>query len=808
MLISFNWLKEFIKIPAKIKATDLALALTKHTVEVERVIDQAQSFQGVVVGKVLEAKPHPNASRLKLLKVDVKTETLGIVCGAPNVAAGQMVPVALIGTVLPNGQEIKEVEIRGLKSQGMVCSEDELGLGGDKGGIMVLASSVKIGSSFAKYLKAEDFILEIDNKSLSNRPDLLSHYGLARELSVIFDFTLKDYDDFLSKSTFPAATRRDPEIKIVDSSSCSRYQALKIDNIKIEESPAWLKERLVAVGQRPINNVVDLSNYVMLETGQPLHVFDGDKVKSISVRSAKQGETMVTLDGQERVLTPEDLIIASDQGPLALAGIMGGEKSGVSLDTKNILIEAANFKAAAIRRSSQKFNLRSESSLRFEKSLDPALTEVALKRFLFLLQTISSDLKITSPILDYGDFKSSQLMIELDFSWLANKLGVDIPKSKVLKILERLGFSIENKKDDLIKLIVPSWRASKDVRYKEDVAEEVLRFYGYDDVPSQMPFENMNLPDLNKPRLLAREVKNFLAWKHSLVEVYNYSFLGEDQLSRLKIDFSKHLRLANPLSELYTLLRRNLAPGLIFNVKNNQAKAQNLGFFEIGSVFSDLPGDIDKGPQGETLPYQEQRLGLILAQEKNGSLELGKGILVDLIKHLFVYQKELKFLPADELPAWADANVSAKIILSGHEIGIIAELSREVCKNINLKKRAVVAELNFNLLAELATGSVDVRWQEAPKYPPVLRDLAVVVSDETLYNDLREEMINFNSLISSVELFDLYSGDKLPAGFKSLAFHVNFQAPDRTLTTAEADQIEKDLLNHLDKKFSAKLRNF
>ena len=401
MYISLNWLKDFVKIPTKIKPEEIAAGLTSHTVEVEGLVKQEEQYKQVVVGQVLEVNKHPNADRLRVTLVDVKKKKLTIVCGAPNVAVGQFVPVALVGANLPNGLEIKESEIRGVKSEGMICAEDELGLGKNHEGIIVLKENAKLGQLFADYLKANDIILEVDNKSLSNRPDLLSHYGLARELSAIFDSPLKPYEKFFNtKFTFLSAKENKLEIKVEDKKLCPRYTAVQIDNIKVLESPAWLKERLIAVGQRPINNIVDLTNYVMWECGQPLHAFDAAQVRKIVVRRATKGEVIETLDEKERILIESDLLITDGKKPLALAGIMGGRNSEINLATASLVLESANFLATSIRQTAQRLGLRTEASLRFEKSLDPNLTPLAVKRFLALLKETCPDLKIASALVD------------------------------------------------------------------------------------------------------------------------------------------------------------------------------------------------------------------------------------------------------------------------------------------------------------------------------------------------------------------------------------------------------------------------
>lgn len=808
MYISLNWLKDFVKIPAKIKPVSLAEELTNHTVEVEGLVNQADKFNKVIVGRVLEVNKHPNADRLRLVVVDVKKEKLNIICGAPNVAPGQLVPVALVGAVLPNGLEIKATEIRGLKSRGMICAEDELGLGGNHESILVLKESAKIGQPFAQYLKANDVVLEIDNKSLSNRPDLLNHYGLARELSAIFDLPLKSYDKFLNnKWEFLSAKENKLEVKVEDYELCPRYMAVRIDNLQVKESPDWLKERLIAVGQRPINNIVDLTNYVMLDCGQPLHAFDVAKVKKIVVRRAGKNETLETLDEKERVLNEDDLVITDGKKVIAIAGVMGGLNSEIGMATTAIILESANFAAASVRKTSQKLGLRTESSVRFEKSLDPNLTEAAVFRFLTLLKEICPEMKIGSVLIDVKQAAAKTLSIDLDLDWLAAKIGQEIPREVVVNSLKKLGFKIENERDEILKIIVPSWRATKDVTAKEDLAEEVLRLYGYDNIPSQLPVLTLSLPEVNEERRLEREIKNILSLKHTLNEAYNYSFVGEDQLKKLNIDFSNHLRLINPLSEAQALLRQSLTPGLIGNIKTNQSKSDNFGFFEIGSVFFNAPGSLKKDQSADgVLPYQEKRLGLALAGDDDNLFCRLKGIVNSLLQTLINYEVEAEFSFLNNVPGWADKRSVAKIIILGQEIGLVALINQEI--SINLKKRAALAELNFNALVNLVLSLPPFRFREAPKYPPVRRDLAFVVEEKILYNDLRDEMLKFNPLIRSVELFDVYSGDRLAGGQKSLAWHLNYQSDERTLTAVEVDKIQNELVARLAEKFEAKLRDF
>jgi phenylalanyl-tRNA synthetase beta chain len=810
MYISYHWLKDYLKLPAKLSPEEIASQLTNHTVEVEGVSRQAEQFAKVVVGQVLSVDKHPNADRLRLVVVDVKKKRLNIVCGAPNLAVGQLVPVALVGAVLPNGLEIKESLIRGEKSSGMICAEDELGLGKNHDGILVLSANAKVGEELAKYLKADDVVFEVDNKSLSNRPDLLCHYGLARELAAIFDVAFKPLDKVMGKVDLLGDQKKTWDVKVEDTELCPRYSGIKLTNLVVKESPDWLKQRLIAIGQRPINNIVDLTNYVMFDVGQPLHAFDAAQIDKLVVRRANKQEMVETLDNKERFLDDNDLVISDRSGILAIAGLMGGASSEVSATTTEIILEAANFKAAAIRKTGQKLNLRTEASSRFEKSLDPSLTELAIKRFISLLKDVCPEFKISGGLVDINNVPAKVVEIALDLNWLSAKIGQEMPREQVISIFDKLGFKVQDRKAEILQITVPSWRATKDINIKEDLVEEVLRLYGYDNVESKMPIEVLTIPEINQERLLERKVKNILALKYALSEVYNYSFLGEDQLKKAQIDFFNYLRLANPLSEVQSLLRQSLVSGLINNIKLNQARGTDLGFFEIGQVFFSSPGHLQKDHGGEAvLPHQEKHLGLAMSGDQSSALfSQIKGVISGFLKNISNYESEITFSVLDNKPGWADSRVTAKIIFLQQEIGQVAIVDQTVAANFNLKKSIALAEINFSLLANLIAQLPPFSFQEMARYPVLTRDIAFVVEDKIMYNDLRQALINFHPLLKKVELFDVYIGNHLPEGQKSLAFHLYYQSEERTLTATEVDKIQQELVIYLDQNFGAKLRDF
>lgn len=805
MLLSLNWLKDFLVIPKGLKPEDVAQRLTMHTVEVEKIEKQSARFDNVVVGKVLEVVRHPNADRLNLTKVDVGgKEPLAIVCGAPNVAAGQLVAVAMVGCELPSGMKIEEREVRGEKSCGMICAADELGLGEDHAGIMVLDRKAKVGQPFAEYLGLEDVIFEVDNKSITNRPDLWGHLGMAREMAVFLDSkTTKEFKR-VWENRLPEGKGEKLDVKVDDEKLCPRYMAVKISGVSVKDSPKEIKERLVAAGMRPINNIVDATNYVMLELGQPLHAFDAETTKKIIVRRAKAGEAIKTLDGQERKLEDAMLVIADKDRAVAIAGVMGGENSEINSETTSIILEAANFDASSIRKTSTKLSLRSEASVRFEKALDPNLPEVALPRFLEILLKTCPEAAVASQICDIKNFSDKNIVLDLDLNWVTKRLGQDLGKKQVVKILEALGFGVESSGAHFLKVSVPSFRATKDIKIKEDVLEEIIRIFGYDNIRYEAPLIPMSAPLPNRERLFERQVKSLLALGCALTEVQNYSFLNEDKMSKLKMTTSGLIKLANPISNLHTYLRADMFPNMLDNVRSNQAKYEAISIFEIGSVFSDSVGDIKKNNQdGECLPHQEKHLAILEAgASARASFDKVKGVLGYLMDSIAL---PLRFEPLEgQAPEWAKKGAYVQIFSGSEQLGFAGL----VIPAGGLKKEVAILEISFTKLFSLFDRLPGKAYAKPNKYPALVRDLAFVVDAKILYNDIKDEIGAFDPLIARVELFDVYEGSNLPKGMKSLAFHIDYESPDRTLEAVEVEAVQKRLIEHLEKKFEAKIRNF
>lgn len=817
MLLSLNWLKDFVKIPSNLTADELGLRLTCHTVEVESVREEAEKFNKIVIGKIIKIKKHQSADRLQLVEVDIgpskssKQTKLEIVCGASNISVGQFVPVALVGAILPNGIEIKQVVVRGEKSDGMLCAADELGLGDDHSGIMILEKA-KIGQNLADYLKLSDVIFEVDNKSITHRPDLWSHYGMAREIAAFLGVKLKKYE-VNTRNLLTSITDKEIKVGVEDFALCPRYMAIVIEGIKIATSPKWMQERLTAVGMRSINNIVDITNYVMMEIGQPLHAFDRNLVDQIIVRRAKKGEKIKTLDGQNRELDNNMLVIADSRKPVAIAGVMGGGVSEISDQTKTIIIESANFDFVSIRKTSQKLGLRTESSIRYEKALDPNLCELGIAKAVELIKKFCPKAKVSSQLSDTyqegSKFKLTREPISLDLKWLNKIIGQEIDERRVKEILTTLGFSykdIDFSGSKTLSIEVPSWRATRDINIKEDLVEEIVRIYDFNNLKLAMPMVEIKTPLVNQEKLLERKIKNILAFGAALDETYNYSFVAQADIEKIGLDPSSALKIANPLSDNQTMLRQSLAIKLFDNIKTNQARFNEFALFEIGNIFINSPGEINKDKEGkETLPYQEKHLAIVFVGDHKSDVFLkAKSIINYLLNSL---NFKVIFNKTEVKISWADSKAIAGIYIRNKIIGTVAKLSKKTARQLNVKKDVALAEISLKQLFSLIKVQAEKKYHGLERYPSVMRDLAFLVNEKVLYNDIKDEIINFDPIIKQVDLFDVYQAGKFGPGRKNLAFHIIYQT-DKTLTSLEVDKVEWGLVKRLKEKFGAQVRDF
>lgn len=812
MLISLNWLKKFVDIPKGFSPEDLASKLTMTTVEVEGVQKTGALLDNVVVAKVLAVKNHPNADKLKIATVDTGKDKLEIVCGGVNLKEGMLVALAKIGaSVRWHGEaevtELKPAKIRGVESASMICASEELGIDqiircGPEEIADLSELKVEVGMPLAEALKLDDAILEVDHKSMTHRPDLWGHYGLARDLAAILKIKIADYET----KPIKAGRKVKLEVEIKDKDKCRRYMGVVVDNVKVGPSPEWLSRQLEAVGVRSINNIVDITNYIMLELGQPMHAFDWREVKGgkIIVETAKKGEKFTTLDGQERKLDEEMLLIKDTKRAVALAGVMGGQNSEIKDDTSTILFESANFKSSNVRQTSMKLGLRSESSARFEKSLDPLLAEMAIKKAVELTLEFCPEAKVASKVVDENFYDFKELEIELDLAWLNRQLGTEIAEEEVIGILERLQFAVKEKKG-ILTVGVPSWRATKDITLPEDLAEEVARLYGYDNIQPAMPLVSLSVPEINQERQTERRIKNILTGSLAFSESCNYSFVDKSKVGYFGFTPAEHIALKNYLSEEQSLLRTSLIPGLTNNVVDNLRFYDSFQIFEIGRVFLKKPGEDLKGVGSEDkLPWQHKALsGVIVKKGDSEPFYLVKSAIESLLEQLgvaYYFQK-----PDYALPAWIEKTRVLEVMIKGKPVGSIGELSGRTRASFGLEPAVGYFELDFTELAAMVEDNK--KYQELPKYPAVLRDLSILVGAGTKWEDIKKAVKKTGGdLIQNIELFDVYSGGKIEAGKRSLAFHLEFRSPERTLSAEEVENLTKAIVRELESKFGAAVR--
>ncbi|KKT70211.1 MAG: Phenylalanine-tRNA ligase beta subunit [Candidatus Uhrbacteria bacterium GW2011_GWE2_45_35] len=817
MLLSKNWLKDFVDFPDGLSDQDLAEHISDCTVEVEHIDSQAAPLEKIVVGKILKIEAHPNADKLRVCSVDVgiqNFEPVQIVCGGSNLSDNMKVAVATVGAKVKwHGEgepvEIQPTKLRGVESFGMICSANEIGLAtGQEGEREIVDLSyleVEPGTSLAAALGLNDTIIDVDNKSLTNRPDLFSHHGMGREIAALLNVKFKELEPAVIKE----GKGYDLDIKVIDPDLCPRYLGVVIDGVKIEPSPEWLQKRLLAVGMRPINNIVDITNYVMLEVGQSLHAFDVNKLENASgtekqieviIKRATDGEKFTTLDGEEHELDGNDLMICDGRKSITLAGIMGGQNSEIDDNTTAVFLESANFNPSGIRKTSQKLGLRSEASLRYEKSLDPNFAEAAICRTVELFLEIVPGTKVVSELVDISNFELPQGPIVLSLDYLNQKLGLEIPEKDAVGILERLGFEIKKKAREL-SVTIPTWRATKDISIAEDLIEEIARVYGYRRIPCDLPELNIAPPEQDPVRSLERQVRHLMAGRFKATETYNYSFVSPVTLTRLQEDLSQYIELANPISKERPYLRRCLAPNLLENVEKNQRFVDTVSLFEIGCRY--IPEDAGEvmGEGDGVLPLQDHYLGIAYSAK-------GEAVPFKEVKRMTLgVLTELGFsaeFVVREGESWLHPVRSANIVVRGEKVGYLAEVEPNIGQGFGLENRVAVAELNLSRLAVF--GKTEIKYLSVPEFPEVKRDLAFVVAKETIFAKLEKALRKNSKLLNEVELFDVYQGKGIDPDKKSVAVHLVFRSSEKTLSSEEVDNEVSDLRSVLSNEFNAIIR--
>lgn len=785
MKISYRWLGRHVDLTG-ITPQKVVEDLTLSTCEVESLERFLPHLSDVVVGHVVKRDKHPDADKLSVCEVDVGGPALlGIVCGAPNVRAGLRVAVAQSGTSLPGDLKIKKAKIRGVESNGMICSERELGLGEDHNGIWELPADAPIGKPVAEALGLDDWAIEIDNKSITHRPDLWSHRGMANEIAAMNGRALKPLD-----LTLPPARNGAPFPVRIESETCPRYLALALDGVKNGRSPDWMRALLFAVGQRPIDLLVDVSNFVMLDLGQPNHLFDRTRLSNegIVVRNARAGETLRTLDGIERKLVATDLLICAGAEPVALAGIMGGDGCKVAPETSALLLEVANFHPATIRRTSQRLGLRTDASARFEKSLDPTLPLKAAAHLVRTLQALQPDVVLSAPPTDAGKWTDPARTIELRGDRVRALLGADVDDARIGAILTSLGFGVQAA-GGKFSVRVPSARATKDIAIEQDLVEEVGRIHRYGNIAEKKLVAEIAPPPRDERRALVRRAQDRLSGTARFHETLSYSFLSDTMVDALGLAGEKFVTVQNPIQAGAARVRRSLVPSLLEALVRNRRQRDDVRLYEIGKGYQPEHANARGEPRELHLAAlvwsaPAPAAGARFDADRQRALQ---GVLDDLVRALGYPALDWRAGDAAHAPTWAHPGrlVAAHVAGTDAPLVTLSALEPGIARKLGLTGElacdVACAELSLDVL--LAAAKRPAGYDPIPKFPLVKVDLAVSVAADVQAGVMRAVLEKAGKgLASSVELFDVYTGPNLAAGKKSLAFHVLLRSDARTLT--------------------------
>ena len=813
MKISYNWLKDYLECDLTPEAVTEALTSIGLEVDaLEQIEEIPGGLAGVIVAEVVECVDHPDSDHLHITKLNTgEGDLLQVVCGAPNVAAGQKVLLATVGTVLGEDFKIKKSKIRGVESFGMICAEDELGIGTSHDGIMVLDPDAVPGTPAKEYLQlATDALIEIG--LTANRVDAASHIGVARDLyaylrhnNIPCTFSMPDV------SAFAEGEGEAIPVEVTAADGAPRYTGTTIRGVKVAPSPEWLQKKLLSIGLRPINNIVDITNFVLHEVGQPLHAFDAAKIGDgkVVVRRAEEGEKFVTLDGVERTLSSADLMIADASRPMCLAGVFGGEESGVTEQTTDVFLESAYFNPVSIRKSSKRHGLKTDASFRYERGADPLVVGYAAKRAALLIQELAGG-EIVGKVQEFYPEAIEKKKVELDYDRIENFIGKKIGHDVIEELLESLAYEFVEKHEGGSTVAVPSYMI--DVYRECDVVEEILRVYGYNNIelPKAMHM-SVNAPQKPEPEQVRKSIADFLA-ANGFVETMNNSLTKSDYYAKLKtFPEEKCVRIMNPLSSDLNVMRQTLIlNGLEVIAYNINRQITNIKTFEYGSVYSFNPET-----DGKTLASYEEHTCYALfisgQPEKSWRVDPGKGNYFQLKGYLElllkrfgcdIYSLETEAAPADIFSEGLAYNLPG----SHQPLAVMGTISPARLKQFGIKQPVFAAEINWPALFELVKRN-KIKYKELPKFPEVRRDLAILLDESVTYADLRKSALRVGKkLLKQVGLFDVYRGDKIAEGKKQYALSFVLQDLDKTLTDNDVERVMSKLLSTFQNEFGATLR--
>ncbi|MEF9991191.1 MAG: phenylalanine--tRNA ligase subunit beta [Romboutsia sp.] len=795
MLVSLKWLRDYVDIDMDTKG--FADKMTMTGTKVEKVDFYGTEIENVVVGKILEITGHPNADKLIVTKVDVGSEIIQVVTGAKNVSVGDYIPVAKVGAKLPGGIKIKKGKLRGETSEGMMCSGDELGIESQyveeykKEGIYILdhEENYELGKDVKDVLGINDALIEFE--LTSNRPDCRSMVGIAREAAVTIGKKLKYPEIKVDESD----EEINFDIKIENADLCRRYAARIVKDIKIVDSPYWMQRKLIEAGVRPINNIVDITNYVMLELGQPLHAFDLKQVgnNKIVVKNASEGEKFTTLDEKERVLDKDMLVITNGEKSLALAGVMGGANSEITTETTSILIESANFKSENIRATSKKLGLRTEASARYEKGIDANLVEDAINRAAQLIEMLGAG-TILKGIVDEYPNKSEIKILSVDPQRINKLLGVDVPLNQFVEILESLEFKCNLQSGNKLKIEVPSFRL--DMEQDADVLEEIARIYGFENIPSAQLEGNVTAGVKTAKQKFMDTLKN-TAISIGLNEILTYSFVSPRGVDRINLPQNdkkrEFVKLINPLGEETSVMRTSMMPNMLGVMSTNVShKVEDVLAFECGHTFTPQDG----------LPVESNHICIGMYGKEVDFFAL-KGAIEIIFDRIGL--KGYEILPETNNSTFHPGRC-AKLVYNNMYIGTFGELHPDVVENYKLGQRVYIAEIDVDVVFDNSNDTII--YSPLPKYPSTSRDIALIVKDEIFVGQI-EEIIKDNggNLVESFKLFDVYKGSQIEEGYKSIAYSIIYRSKDKTLTDEDVAKVHDKILSELSEKLNANLRS-
>ena len=781
MFISLNWIKDYVDLTG-VDLKELVNKFTLSCAEVEGYEEKGKNISGVVVGKILEVNDHPNSKKLHLLKVNVGKEVLDIVCGAPNVRVGLTVPVAVIGAQVGD-IKIQKAMVGGYESSGMCCSAHELGVSDDHSGLMELCDKLVPGTNIKEVLDIDDFIFEVDNKSLTNRPDMWGHYGIAREIAALTKRELKPLTLWNEKNDLA------PVNVSVDAKECYRYSTATMENITRKVSPINMQIRLYYCGMRGINFLADITNYIMLELGQPMHAFDNSLVKDIQVELVKENTKFVTLDEEERTLPAGTMVIKSAGEPVAIAGVMGGLKSGISNETNSVLIESACFDAYSVRKTALNIGLRTESSARYEKSLDPENTMIALRRFINIVKTYDKDARVASGITDIYNHRYPRLSIEITKDYIDKFIGIEIPENQILDILSRLQFEVVIQGKGCYIVDVPSFRATKDIQGKADIVEEISRIYGYDNIKPTTTSQVIKPVEKCREVVLEYETKFALAERYNLSETHSYIWYDSEVNKELGIKPASVIKVINSIQKDNNEIRSTMVPTMLKVVKENKNDYDSFGAFEIGRVVKELAED------GNVI--EAKNLGITLASKGNREELLLQ--LKEAVEYVisYVVKADLKIQKGACKIDYINPSNYYEFFSGEEKLGFIGFAHPLVERKIDNKIAIAICELDFTKLCSLQ--EKEYKMEKVSKYPKSEFDFNFLIPSNMIYSEIEKIATSIVSDLSyKVSLVDIYEPEN--SEFKSYTLHYDVVNFERTMTGEELENFHKTVIQTFNKK--------